>query len=100
MTIGLIGKKIGMTREFFETGISVPVTVLSIEKGRILDVTMGKFMAYHGAHMLLENDASEVWNDDFLDNNTTRYIRKFNDDHSMNFEKSDENDEDDVLYKD
>ena len=27
-----------MTREFFDTGISVPVTVLSIERGRILDV--------------------------------------------------------------
>ena len=38
MTIGLIGKKIGMTREFFDSGISVPVTVLSIEKGRILTV--------------------------------------------------------------
>lgn len=38
MTIGLIGKKIGMTREFFESGISVPVTVLSIEKGRIIDI--------------------------------------------------------------
>jgi len=38
MTIGLIGKKIGMTREFFDSGISVPVTVLSIEKGRILDI--------------------------------------------------------------
>jgi len=38
MTIGLIGKKIGMTREFYETGLSVPVTVLSVEKGRIIDV--------------------------------------------------------------
>ncbi len=38
MTIGLIGKKIGMTREFFDMGISVPVTVLSIEKGRIIDI--------------------------------------------------------------
>ena len=38
MSIGLIGIKIGMTREFFDSGISVPVTVLSIEKGRILDV--------------------------------------------------------------
>ena len=38
MTIGLIGKKIGMTREFFNSGISVPVTVLFVEKGRILDV--------------------------------------------------------------
>ena len=27
-----------MTREFFDTGMSVPVTVLSIEKGRIIDV--------------------------------------------------------------
>ena len=31
MTIGLIGKKVGMTREFFDSGISVPVTVLSVE---------------------------------------------------------------------
>ena len=38
MTIGLIGKKIGMTREFFDSGISIPVTVLFVEKGRILDV--------------------------------------------------------------
>ncbi len=38
MDIGLIGKKIGMTREFFDSGISVPVTVLFIEKGRIMDV--------------------------------------------------------------
>ena len=38
MRIGLIGKKIGMTREFFDSGYSVPVTVLSVEKGRILSI--------------------------------------------------------------
>ena len=38
MTIGLIGKKIGMTREFFDVGVSVPVTVIMIEKGRIINV--------------------------------------------------------------
>jgi len=38
MSIGLVGKKIGMTREFYSSGISIPVTVISIEKGRILDV--------------------------------------------------------------
>ena len=38
MTIGLIAKKIGMTREFIDSGIAIPVTVLSIEKGRILNV--------------------------------------------------------------
>ena len=36
--IALIGKKIGMTREFYKTGQSVPVTVLKIEKGRVIDV--------------------------------------------------------------
>ena len=38
MSIGLIGTKIGMTREFIETGQSVPVTVIKVEKGRVLDV--------------------------------------------------------------
>ena len=36
--IALIGRKIGMTREFYKTGQSVPVTVLKIEKGRVIDV--------------------------------------------------------------
>ena len=36
--IGLIGKKIGMSREFFPIGISVPVTVIKIEKGRVIDI--------------------------------------------------------------
>ena len=38
MSIGLLGTKIGMTREFMETGQSVPVTVIKVEKGRVLDV--------------------------------------------------------------
>ena len=38
MRIGLIGKKIGMTREFLDSGLSVPVTVLSVEKGRIISL--------------------------------------------------------------
>ena len=38
MTIGLVGSKIGMTREFIKSGQSVPVTVIRIEKGRVLDV--------------------------------------------------------------
>jgi len=38
MTLGLVGKKIGMTREFFSSGISVPVTVVKVEKGRVIDV--------------------------------------------------------------
>ena len=38
MTIGLIGTKLGMTREFIESGQSIPVTVIKIEKGRVIDV--------------------------------------------------------------
>jgi len=47
MAIGLIGKKIGMTREFFEPGISAPVTVLLIEKGRILEVITKEKRGYN-----------------------------------------------------
>ena len=36
--IGLIGKKVGMTREFYKSGQSVPVTVIKLEKARIIDV--------------------------------------------------------------
>jgi large subunit ribosomal protein L3 len=36
--IALIGKKIGMTREFYKTGQLVPVTVIKMEKARVIDV--------------------------------------------------------------
>jgi large subunit ribosomal protein L3 len=38
MTLGLIGKKLGMTRRFFENGQSVPVTVLHVEPGKVIDI--------------------------------------------------------------
>ncbi len=36
--IALIGKKIGMTREFYKSGQLVPVTVLKMEKARVIEV--------------------------------------------------------------
>ena len=36
--IALIGKKIGMTREFYKSGQSVPVTVIKMEKARVIQV--------------------------------------------------------------
>ena len=36
--IVLIGKKIGMTREFLKSGQSVPVTVVKMEKGRVIQI--------------------------------------------------------------
>ena len=36
--LALIGKKIGMTREFYKTGLLIPVTVLKMEKGRVIQI--------------------------------------------------------------
>ncbi|MBD1141328.1 50S ribosomal protein L3 [Pelagibacterales bacterium SAG-MED39] len=36
--IALIGKKIGMTREFYKSGKLVPVTVIKMEKARVIQV--------------------------------------------------------------
>ncbi len=36
--IALVGKKLGMTREFYKSGQLVPVTVLKIEKARVIQV--------------------------------------------------------------
>ena len=47
MSIGLIGKKIGMTREFMKSGQSVPVTVIKVEKGRVLDVISKEKRGYN-----------------------------------------------------
>ena len=47
MSIGLIGTKIGMTREFMKSGQSVPVTVIKIEKGRVIDVITKEKRGYN-----------------------------------------------------
>lgn len=38
MTIGLVGRKVGMTRIFQEDGTSVPVTVVEVEANRVAQV--------------------------------------------------------------
>ena len=51
MTIGLIGTKIGMTREFMKSGQSVPVTVIKVEKGRVLDVITKEKRGYNAVKL-------------------------------------------------
>ena len=51
MSIGLIGTKIGMTREFMETGQSVPVTVIKVEKGRVIDVITKEKKGYNAVKL-------------------------------------------------
>ena len=46
MRLGLLGTKLGMTREFIQSGQSVPVTVIKIEKGRVLDVITKETIGY------------------------------------------------------
>jgi len=38
MTIGLVGKKCGMTRVFTEDGVSIPVTVVEVQPNRVTQV--------------------------------------------------------------
>lgn len=47
MSLGLIGKKIGMTRFFLETGASVAVTIISIPENRIVQIKNIKTDGYN-----------------------------------------------------
>lgn len=38
MSLGVVGRKVGMTRVFDESGISVPVTVIEVEPNRVTQV--------------------------------------------------------------
>ena len=49
--IGLIGKKIGMTREFFKTGQSIPVTVLKVQKGRVIQLIKKEKRGYNAIQL-------------------------------------------------
>ena len=49
--IGLIGKKIGMTREFFKTGQSIPVTVLKVQKGRVVQLIDSDKRGYNAVQL-------------------------------------------------
>ena len=47
----LIGKKMGMTREFLKSGQSVPVTVLKMEKGRIIQLINKEQRGYNAVQV-------------------------------------------------
>jgi len=49
--IALIGKKIGMTREFYKSGQLVPVTVLKMEKARVIHVIDEKNRGYKAVQL-------------------------------------------------
>tara|TARA_B100000989_G_scaffold96059_1_gene69919 strand:+ start:817 stop:1530 length:714 start_codon:yes stop_codon:yes gene_type:complete len=49
--IALIGTKIGMTREFYKTGQSVPVTVIKMEKARVINVINSEKRGYKAVQL-------------------------------------------------
>ena len=49
--IALIGKKIGMTREFYKTGRLVPVTVIKMEKARVINVIQEEKRGYKAVQL-------------------------------------------------
>ena len=49
--IGLIGKKIGMTREFYKTGQSVPVTVIKFDTGRVINLLSKENNGYNAVQI-------------------------------------------------
>ena len=49
--IGLLGRKIGMTREFFKTGQSVPVTVLKVERARVIQLINKEQRGYNAIQL-------------------------------------------------
>ena len=49
--IGLIGKKIGMTREFYKSGHSVPVTVIKFDTGRVIQLLSKEKNGYNAVQI-------------------------------------------------
>ena len=49
--IGLIGKKIGMTREFYKSGQSVAVTVIKFDKGRVIHLLSKEKNGYNAVQI-------------------------------------------------
>jgi len=63
MTIGLIGRKRGMTRIFSEDGVSTPVTVIEVEPNRISQLKSVDTDGYNAIQVTVgERKASRVTN--------------------------------------
>jgi large subunit ribosomal protein L3 len=61
MTIGLVGRKVGMTRIFTEAGETVPVTVIEVEPNRVTQVRSPEVDGYRAIQVTVgETKASRV----------------------------------------
>ena len=96
MSIGLIGTKVGMTREFMESGQSVPVTVIKVEKGRVLDVITKEKRGYNavkiGFFKLKNSKLTKQMKGYFTKKNTEpkRVLKEFRVENSDQFKEGNE----------
>ena len=94
--IGLLGKKIGMTREFYKTGQSIPVTVLKMEKGRIINVinsdTRGYTAIQLGLGKIKNSKLNKAMKGYFIKKNTEpkKVLKEFRVKSSENFKEGNE----------
>lgn len=58
MSIGLVGRKCGMTRVFNEDGVSVPVTVLQIDSNRIAQIKKSDVDGYRAIQVAVGDKKS------------------------------------------
>ncbi len=61
MSIGLVGKKVGMTRVFNEDGASIPVTVIEVSPNRVTQLRSAEVDGYSAVQVTIgERKASRV----------------------------------------
>lgn len=61
MTVGVIGRKCGMTRVFTEEGVSIPVTVIEVEPNRVTQMKTEETDGYRAVQVAVgERRASRV----------------------------------------
>jgi large subunit ribosomal protein L3 len=61
MTIGLVGRKVGMTRVFNEAGETVPVTVIQVEPNRVTQIRSPEVDGYRAIQVTVgETKASRI----------------------------------------
>jgi len=96
MSIGLIGTKIGMTREFMDSGQSIPVTVIKVEKGRVLDIITKEKRGYNavkvGFYKLKNSKLSKQMKGYFAKKNTEpkKILKEFRVDNNEQYKEGNE----------
>jgi len=94
--LALIGKKIGMSREFFKTGQSVPVTVLKMEIGRVINVINKETRGYNAVQIgfgkIKNSKLTKAMKGYFAKKNTEpkKTLKEFRLDNTENFKEGNE----------